>query len=187
MDPDCSNLTMNKQNDMQSTTFRAVEKPALLGGLSMFVILLLVACVPREGGDRFYVIVKPNETQQFLSSVTLIAKDLGLNANVGHAAKDNGEQLHVLEATNRRVRLWLQNVLLTGNEDPSACGEHNGTHSDPAQFVIYTRPTWLALDSKVATVVAADVRARLKSLGYAVSKDQALCGLAGLSSKSMAN
>lgn len=172
---------------MQLTSFRAVEKTALLGGLCMFVILLLVGCVPREGGERFYVLVKPDETQQFLSSVALMAKDLGLNASVGHAAKDNGEQLHVLEATNRQVRLWLQNVLLTGNEDPSLCGVHSGTHSDPAQFVIYTRPTWLALDSKIATVVAADVFARLKSRGYVVSKDQALCGLAGLSRKSTAN
>jgi hypothetical protein len=143
-------------------------------------MLSVAACVPREGGDRFYVVVEPQETERFLNSVVSISKDMGLTADVGRAVNADGAQLHVIEATNRQTRLWVQNVLLSGREDPSICGSHDGTYSDPAQFVLYTKPTWLTLDSKISTAVAGEMFARLKVLGYAVRKDQALCGLAHL-------
>lgn|SRR6185503_12296387 len=166
---------------MQRITSRVVQRTSdAVAGPCVLAMLFLAACVPREGGDRFYVVIKPEETEPFLNSVVSMAKDMGLTADVGHAVNDDGAQLQVIEATNRQTRLWVQNVLLSGSEDPSVCGSHDGTYSDPAQFVLYTKPTWLAWDSKISTAVAGEMFARLKLLGYAVRKDQALCGLADL-------
>jgi hypothetical protein len=166
---------------MQRITFRIAKRTsAAVAGPCVLALLFVAACVPREGGDRFYVVVKPEYTERFLNSVVSMAKDMGLTPDVGHAVDDDGAQLHVIEATNRQTRLWVQNVLLSGREDPRVCGAHDGTYSDPAQFVLYTKPTWLTLDSKLSTAVAGEMFARLKLLGYAVRKDQALCGLAHL-------
>ncbi len=165
---------------MQRIVSRVAKRTSdAVAGPCVLAMLFLAACVPREGGDRFYVVVKPEETERFLNSVVSIAKDMGLTTDVG-AGNDDGAQLHVIEATNRQTRLWVQNVLLSGREDPSVCGSHDRTYSDPAQFVLYTKPTWLTWDSKISTAVAGELFARLRLLGYAVRKDQALCGLAHL-------
>jgi hypothetical protein len=165
---------------MRSTISRGVGKRGILM-LFALGLLLVASCVPpRGGGDRFYVVVRPEETGRFLDALVSIAKGEGLHSNVGQATNDKGEVLHVVEAEGHGVRLWAQNVLLIGNEDPTVCGVHEEPYSDPAQFIVYAKPTWLAFSRKSAVEVEGNVFARLRALGYEVDRKQALCGLAKL-------
>ena len=165
---------------MHRTTSKAV-KACLASTLCTLSILLLTSCAPREGGgEKFYVVIRPEETKQFISTVVSIAKDMGLHSEVGRVVDGRGDVLNVIEAEGRGVRLWAQNVLLGSRQRPKVCGEHAGMHQDPAQFVIYAKPTWWTLNPERAAQVEEDVFGKLRNLKYRVSKDQAVCGYAVL-------
>lgn len=166
---------------MRGTTSKDVRTRAVLAVLLALTVQLIVACGPRPVAGRFYVVFEPTETERFLDALVSMTEDMGLSANVGHAERGSRGRLHIVEATSWSVRLWAQNVVkLSRDEDPSVCGSHEGTYLDPAQFMIDATPRWLALDPEAAATVTRDVFARLESLGYVVSEDQAICGLAVL-------
>jgi hypothetical protein len=170
----------NRWLGMLSTT-STVVKVSLASALFTLSILLLTSCVPRQGGgDKFYVVIKPEETKQFMDTVVSIAKDMGMHSEVGRAVDGKGDVLNVIDAEGGGVRLWVQNVLLGSRQRPSICGVHEGMHQDPAQFVIYAKPTWWTFNPERAAKVESDVFVKLRDLKYRVSKDQAVCGFAVL-------
>jgi hypothetical protein len=168
------------RNTMRRTTSKVVRKRVVLATLLALTVQLIVACTPRPVAGRFYVVIEPTETGRFLDAVVSMTKDMGLRSTVSDAARGSGNPLNVIVATNRSVRLYGQNVPLSGNEDPSLCGTHRGPHSDPAQFVIRVNQKWGALNSEAAENVTRDIFAKLELFGYAVSEDPAICGLAAL-------
>ena len=63
---------------MQRIVSRVAKRTSdAVAGPCVLAMLFLAACVPRAGGDRFYVVVKPEETERFLNSVVSMAKDMG--------------------------------------------------------------------------------------------------------------
>jgi hypothetical protein len=148
-------------------------------------LLLTVACAPPRGGFTFYTVVTPEQGEKFITAVTSIAKENGLDTEVGRATSDTGSVLKVVEGRGFRLRLWAQSVPLSGHEDPTLCGLHDEPYPDPAQFIIYAQPTFLAFDDgKSAADLGKKAFSELKALGFDVRREAAICGIAALGGRS---
>jgi hypothetical protein len=156
----------------------------VLAALLVLTVQLIVACTPRPVAGQFYVVIEPTETGRFLDAVVSMTNDMGLSSTVSYVARGGGNSLNVIVATSWSVRLFGQNLPLSGNEDPSLCGTHGGPHNDPAQFVIRVNQKWASLNSEAAVTVINDLSAGLEMRGYAVSDEPAICGLAALAESS---
>jgi hypothetical protein len=151
---------------------------ALAAAVQLVACLCLVSCSPREGGPGFYVVVRPSEAVRFLDDVERIAKEDGLNVARGRNVDDTGGVLNVLEGRRFGVTLWVQNVFLSGREDPDRCGVHHEGYPDAAQYEIYGRSRFPVSSPKAAIAIEERISAFLKKQGYDVRISPALCGIA---------
>jgi hypothetical protein len=140
----------------------------------------LVACAPGRAAFEFYVVTKPDETAKFLGAVTSIAKDNGLETAVGKVTFDTGHVLSSVEGRGHGLTLWVQNVPLSGDEDPRLCGVHHKAYVDPAQFIVYTEPRFFETESThtAAVELGEDVLSKLRRLGFDVRREPVVCGAA---------
>jgi hypothetical protein len=113
-----------------------------------------------------YVIIKPEDTDIFLRDFSSIAKKHGLDSAQATLTPEDGRATHVFEARGRAMRIYAQNVLLSGEE----CVDFPGVGSDPGQFVFNVLPAiWLPLRGR-ATSLFEVISQELSSKGYRIAK-----------------
>jgi hypothetical protein len=122
-----------------------------------------------------YVLVTPTTASSFTEDLASLARKHGLSPSVGRATDDKGHTLHVLEAKGRRMRLWSQNMPLSGQEDPAMCGRHTEPYPDPGQYIVLIKPTVPLLGDGASIEVATQLRQELSQLGYGVREKPAVC------------
>jgi hypothetical protein len=146
--------------------------------VAIFVLLCfaaLGACAPGGAAFEFYVVIKPEETAKFIGAVTSIAKESDLEIATSQTTFGTGEILRVLEGRRTGLKLWVQNVVLSGNGDPKLCGVHREPYPDPAQFVVFTEPRLLGFKS-ASVELGEKVFARIRGLGFDVLRKPVICG-----------
>lgn len=145
--------------------------------LVLLCVSVLVSCVPGGAAFEFYVVIKPGDTAKFIGAVTSIAKENGLETAASQTRFDTGELLRVVEGRGPGLKLWVQNVVLSGNADPRLCGEHHMAYPDPAQFVVFTEPRLLGFRS-ASIELGEKVFSRIRGLGFNVLRKPVICGAA---------
>ncbi|HEX5323707.1 MAG TPA: hypothetical protein VFW40_07970 [Capsulimonadaceae bacterium] len=143
--------------------------------LVLLCFAALVSCAPGGAAVEFYVVIKPEETAKFIGAVTSIAKENGLETATSQTTFDTGEVLRVLEGRRPGLRLWVQNVVLSGNADPKLCGVHREAYPDPAQFVVFTEPRLLGFKS-ASVELGGKVSSKIRGLGFDVLRKPVICG-----------
>ena len=63
---------------------------------------------------NFYVVASQANASSFTNNLASLARRHGLTASAGQATDDKGHTLYVVEAKGRRIRLWSQNMPLSG-------------------------------------------------------------------------
>ena len=145
--------------------------------LVLLSIAVLTACAGFPAVFEFYVVIKPDETEKFITAIKAIAKEDGLEAATGQAVSDTGNVLRVVESRGHGLTLWVQNATVSGKEDPTLCGVHPEPYPDPAQFIVFTEPRFFG--SKAAAIELGErVLSRLHNAGFDVSRSQVVCGAA---------
>lgn len=142
----------------------------------LFGALSLTSC---SGGDgiafEFYVVLAPEKTSEFIGVVSAIAKEDGLETAVGQARSDTGSVLTVLEGRGHGVKLWVQNVPLSGEEDKELCGYE--PHPDPGQFMVSTEPRFFGSQA-TARELGKRVLLQIRKSGFDVRQKPVVCGAA---------
>jgi hypothetical protein len=153
----------------------------------LILILIGVVALPScsSGGVavEFYVVIKPDETERFLEAVRVIAKENGLDTSAGQAVADTGKVLRVVEGNAHGVRLWVQNISLSGKENPKLCGAHFEPYPDPSQFMVFTEPRFFGSKAG-ASELGERVRSQLQKSGFDVRREPVVCGLAAIQDRS---
>ncbi len=128
---------------------------------------------------KFYVVIKPEETEKFIDAVKEIGKENGMEAAAAKVVSDTGKVLNVVEARGHGVKLWAENIRLSGKESPNVCGSHFEPYPDPAQFVIFTEPKFFG--SRVAAKELGErVLSQMQKQGFDVRQAPVVCGAAAL-------
>jgi hypothetical protein len=122
-----------------------------------------------------YVLTTPVTAPTFADNLASVVRRHGLTPSVGRATDDKGHILHVLEAKGRQMRLWSQNMPLSGHEDRAICGEHAEAYPDPGQFMIVVKPTLPFLGNRASIELITLLRQELSQLGYEIRETPALC------------
>ncbi len=104
-----------------------------------------------------------------------MAKQHGLTPRLGHATDDKGHTLNVVEAKGRWIRLWAQNVPLSGSENPAVCGSSGEAHADPGQYYVTVAPILPLMPNSDARELASQLSHELSALGYEMRSKAALC------------
>jgi hypothetical protein len=133
---------------------------------SMFVYRLLNG-MAFDPAASAYVTIKPTDREKFFEDLVAIANSRGLETWVSSAVPNDGPALYVLEGSGRALKLWAQNVLLSGRE----CGGSGSAQNDPGQFKIHVLPSmWLPLRSR-ATALFQSISRDLSNKGYHVAAE----------------
>ena len=141
------------------------------------VACAMASCTYVTGQNAAYVIMDPQRSDQFLKVMERLSRENGLTPNPGEATHSPGVVLHVLEASGWSLTLWLENVPLSGQEDPRLCGPRSGSpYPDPAQFFFYIEPRFVWNSQEHADEVQGRIVETLKAEGYDVRAKPALCG-----------
>ena len=112
-----------------------------------------------------YVTIDPAKTNRYLEDLAGIARAQDLTSASAIATPDDGAALYVFEARGHALRIWSQNMLLSGHE----CPEFPNVGNDPGQFRIVVRPAmWFRAWSR-AQGLFEKVKADLVAKGYAVT------------------
>lgn len=146
---------------------------ALIGALSS------ASCSSDGIAVKFYVVIKPDETSRFLDAIRSIAKEDGLVTAGSQAVTDTGYVMRVVEGRGRGSMLWIQNVSLSGKEDPKLCGVpvRVEPYPDPAQFMVFTEPRFFG-SMNSAKALGEKVLSQLKKSGFDVRLVPVVCGAA---------
>jgi hypothetical protein len=147
--------------------------------LTVISTMTLTSCSGGGVAFEFYVVTEPEKSAAFIAAVTTIAKENDMDTAVGHAVSDAGNTLTVLEGRGRGLRLWVQNTLLSGKEDPMRCGVHTEPHPDPSQFTVFTKPNFFG-STAGAEKLGQRVLSQLERAGFDVRREPAVCGQAAI-------
>lgn len=153
--------------------------------LVLIGVVALTSCSAGVVVFEFYVVIKPDETAKFIGAVTAIAKENGLETAAGQAVADTGNVLRVVEGRGHGVKLWVQNVSLSGREDPKLCGVpvRVEPYPDPAQFMVSTEPRFFG-SKAAATKFGERVLSQIQKAGFDVRREPAVCGAAAINDRS---
>ena len=150
---------------------------------ALIVVLIGIAALTSCSGTvvtfKFYVAIKPDETAKFIDAVTAIAKENGLETATDQIVADTGYASTALEGRGHGLMLWVQNVPMSGGEDPKLCGVHSEPYPDPAQFVVSTEPRFFG-SKAAATKLGERVLSQIQKSGFDVRRKPAVCGAAAL-------
>ena len=144
--------------------------------------MLLAGCTGAPNTVEFYVVMKPEETSSFIGAFRSMASNAGFDTAEARIVSDTGNVLHVIEGRGHSVRLWAQNMPLSGEEDPAKCGAFSEPHSDPAQFVVSTTPRLFGTTS-AAQKWGDRILAELEASGFDVRRESPVCGMAALAER----
>ncbi len=148
-------------------------------------LLTFASCSGGGVSFEFFVVIKPSEATKFVREVTTIANKAGLETAEAQAVADTGTVLKVVEGRGHGVKLWVQNVLLSGREDPKLCGVpvRVEPYPDPAQFAVSTEPRFFG--SKMAAKELGErMLSQLQNSGFEVRREAIVCGAAVLHDRS---
>lgn len=146
--------------------------------LFLFSVFLLTSCSAGGGAAfEFYVVVKPGDAARFIGAVRAIAGEDGLETAVGQARSDTGDALTAVEGRGHGLKLWVQNVTLSGREDQSLCGVHPEPYSDPGQFVVFTEPRFFG-SRAAAMELGKRVFSQIRKSGFDARQNPAVCSAA---------
>ena len=145
--------------------------------LVLLCLVVLASCAPGGAVVEFYVVLKPEDATKFITAIKSIAAKEKLETAEGRTRFDSVNTLRVVEGRGHGLKLWAQNVVLSGNENPKLCGVHNEPYPDPAQFVVFTEPRLLGFKS-AARELGERVFSKLHGLGFDVLRKPAVCGAA---------
>lgn len=148
--------------------------------LAAGVSLMALSCSSGDKIREFYVIVEPQMSARFVSDLSEIARRHGLTASVGQATDDRGNTMRVVEAKGNLLRLWSQNMPLSGEENPTVCGPHQEPHPDPSQFIVSLRGSVPFMLTNRAEQLQLNLIADLKSAHYDVRMVPVDCGASAL-------
>ncbi len=142
-------------------------------------VAAMTSCSQAGVTFKFYVVIKPEETEKFIDAVKEIGKENGMEAAAAKVVSDTGKVLNVVEARGHGVKLWAENIRLSGKESPNVCGSHFEPYPDPAQFVIFTEPKFFG--SRVAAKELGErVLSQMQKQGFDVRQAPVVCGAAAL-------
>jgi hypothetical protein len=159
---------------------RVVEPGWQRALLSCALACAASACARIEGDNSVYIVVNPQETERFLETMGSLSRENDLDTDFAEATHSPGLVLHLLRARGRSVTLRLANVPLSGKESPLLCGNHLLPYPDPAQFRLYTEPRFRWNSRERADSVQEGIVDRLRSEGYDIRSEPAVCGRAAL-------
>lgn len=125
--------------------------------------------------NQFYVVVSSARAAAFPGDILSVAASSGLRGQAGKATDDRGNTLHAIEATSFTMRMWAQNMPLSGHEDPIRCGKLEEPHPDPRQFIVIVESK-LPFSASRSQAMADAITTGLASKGYSVRKSPAVCG-----------
>lgn len=147
----------------------------LFASATLLLSLLTGSCGSGATPVSMYVLVTPATASRFMNDLALIARDQGLSSSAARATDDQGHTLHVLEAKGRGIRVWSQNLPLSGHEDAAICGRHGEAYPDPGQFILTVESRLPFLHEKTPIEVATKLRKDLLRLGYQVLQKLVTC------------
>jgi hypothetical protein len=124
---------------------------------------------------KIYVTDTDERMSSFIGHLASIVRRYKLEPNVGSAIDDKGRRLHVLDAKGSNIRLRSENVLLSGQEDPSKCGAHEEPYPDPGQFFISVFVSGGPDGDGDAKNLLGMISSDLRKDGYDVSPKPKLC------------
>jgi len=152
---------------------------ALIGAVA------LASCSGGGVASKFYVVIKPEEATRFMAAVTTIAKEAGLETAEAQAVADTGSTLKVLEGRGHGVKVWVQNVLLSGREDPKLCGVpvRVEPYADPAQFQVSTESRFFG-SKDAATKLGEQIFSQIQKAGFDIRREPVVCGAAAIHDQS---
>ena len=151
--------------------------------IAILASVIALASCSRPVVSEFYVVIVPDDTGRLLQTLATIAREDGLTTATGKAVARDGNTMRVIEAQGRGLTLWVQNLPLSGNEDPSLCGTHQGPYPDPAQYVVFTTAGFIGSKSD-AMDLAARVFSKMRAAGFDARKQTIVCGEAVARGKS---
>ena len=126
----------------------------------------LGACDNASGSNpTIYAVMTPAQSGTFLEDLASLSKAHGLAPNAGSATSDRGITLRVLEARGNFLRLWAQNMPLSGTECPDSSGEAT---VDPGQFIITISPVMSLPVRERAQTLSLALASELRAKGYRV-------------------
>jgi hypothetical protein len=160
---------------VQGNSFLGKYRPAIAASALVLSLVLASSCVSEPGGTTLYVVATSVNASRLQADIASFAQRHGLNASVGHATDDSSHTLRVVEAKGRRVRLWAQNMPLSGREDTAVCGGHPEAYVDPGQYVVTIKSVMPFLGSAAARDIADQMRRELPDLGYEVRGEPIIC------------
>lgn len=146
---------------------------------SVVSVAAMTSCSQAGVTFKFYVVIKPEETEKFIDVVKEIAKENGMEAAAAKVVSDTGKVLNVVEARGHGVKLWAENIALSGKESPNICGSHFEPYPDPAQFMIFTEPRFFG-SKAAAKELGGRVLSQFQKLGFDVRQAPVVCGAAAL-------
>jgi hypothetical protein len=139
-------------------------------------LAVLSSCGNQGKQPTIYVVVPASKmAAEFPTELARLVKQHGLEPHLGHATDDHGITLRVLEANGEWIRLWSQNVDLSGHESPLICGTYDEPHPDPGQYVVYASSELGPLNERGATKLISGLEEKLVADGYDVRRAPVLC------------
>jgi hypothetical protein len=146
-------------------------------------LVTLTSCSAGIVAFEFYVVIRPDETAKFIRAVTAIANENDLKTATNQVVADTGYASTALEGRSHGLKLWVQNVPLSGTEDPKLCGEHVEPYPDPAQFTVTTEPRLFGSKAE-AIKLGERILSQIQKAGYDVRREPVICGAAAIRDQS---
>ena len=135
----------------------------------------LNSCVPGSIAGQVYVLIPAEKQLSFTTYLASVVERYGMVPNLGSATDDRGFSVHVLDATSSSVRLWSENVLLSGYENQKLCGVYTEPHSDPGQYFVSVSPETIMDDPQKSRELLIAVTKDLRTDGYNVRETPVEC------------
>lgn len=147
----------------------------LFSSTVLLLCFLASSCGSEQSRVTMYVLVAPASASRFIDDLASFSRAHSLNPSAGRAIDDRGHTLRVIEARGRGIRLWGQNLPLSGHEDPVMCGRHTEAYPDPGQFILIVEPRLSLLSGGTSGELAAQLHQDLSRRGYEVLRKPATC------------
>lgn len=125
--------------------------------------------------EQFYVRVTDEKSKIFPDELAKITSRNGLAAAVGKATDDHNNTLYAIDGSSLSLRLWAQNLPLSGNESPVKCGLAVEPRPDPRQFVV-TIEARFPFFGRARRQMSARIKQGIENSGYEARSVPVECG-----------
>ncbi len=135
----------------------------------------LTSCEINKNRMDFYVVLSSSNVSRFTQDLASLATKYGLTPKLGQATDDQGHTLHVVEAKDRWMRLWSQNLPLSGHENPDLCGKYTEAHPDAGQYIVTVTSRFPFVSETRIRTLTAQLKNELSEIGYDVREGSIIC------------